>query len=231
MDDIRLLIVADDPLARAGLATLLADQPGCAIVGRISGETDVLAELDIYQPDALLWDLGWDPALVPPPPPQPAAPAPPERGSSLERLADVQSARADLPIVALLPDEEHAAEAWHAGARGLLLRDTTAEQLLAALQAVNQGLVSLDPVLMSALAEAWPDRSGQDGPLLETLTPRELEVLQLLAEGLPNKAIALRLDISEHTVKFHVNAILGKLNAQSRTEAVVRATRLGLLRF
>jgi two-component system nitrate/nitrite response regulator NarL len=64
---------------------------------------------------------------------------------------------------------------------------------------------------------------------VEDLTPRELEVLQLLAEGLPNKAIGLRLSISEHTVKFHVNAILGKLGAQSRTDAVVRATRLGLI--
>jgi DNA-binding NarL/FixJ family response regulator len=63
----------------------------------------------------------------------------------------------------------------------------------------------------------------------EALTPREQEVIQLLAEGLPNKTIADRLHISEHTVKFHVNAILSKLGAQSRTEAVVRATRLGLL--
>jgi DNA-binding NarL/FixJ family response regulator len=63
----------------------------------------------------------------------------------------------------------------------------------------------------------------------EALTPREQEVLQLLAEGLPNKTIADSLHISEHTVKFHVNAILSKLGAQSRTEAVVRATRLGLL--
>ena len=61
------------------------------------------------------------------------------------------------------------------------------------------------------------------------MTPRELEVLQLLAEGLANKAIALQLDISEHTVKYHVNAIMSKLNAQSRTEAVVRAARLGLI--
>jgi DNA-binding NarL/FixJ family response regulator len=63
----------------------------------------------------------------------------------------------------------------------------------------------------------------------EALTPRELEVLQLLAEGLPNKTIARQLSISEHTVKFHLNAIMSKLGAQSRTEAVVRATRLGLI--
>jgi two-component system nitrate/nitrite response regulator NarL len=66
------------------------------------------------------------------------------------------------------------------------------------------------------------------GPV-EELTPRELEVLRLMAEGLPNKTVALRLGISEHTVKFHVNAILGKLGVSSRTEAVVHATRLGLI--
>ena len=66
-------------------------------------------------------------------------------------------------------------------------------------------------------------------PLIESLTPREVEVLKLLAEGLSNRAIAFGLGISEHTVKFHVNAIMGKLGAQSRTEAAVRATQLGLL--
>ena len=76
-----------------------------------------------------------------------------------------------------------------------------------------------------ALFAAPPDSL----PPGQELTPRELEVLQLLAEGLANKAIALQLDISEHTVKFHVNAILAKLGVQSRTQAVVRATRLGLI--
>jgi two-component system nitrate/nitrite response regulator NarL len=94
------------------------------------------------------------------------------------------------------------------------------------LRAAAGGLIVLDPALAGAVLsarETSPDR------LVEELTPRELEVLQLLAEGLPNKAIGLRLEISEHTVKFHVNAILGKLGAQSRTEAVVRASRLGLI--
>jgi len=74
-----------------------------------------------------------------------------------------------------------------------------------------------------------PSRIDNIQKVLEELTAREMEVLQLLAEGLPNKSIAQRLDISEHTVKFHVNAILRKLEAQSRTEAVVQATRLGLI--
>ena len=85
-------------------------------------------------------------------------------------------------------------------------------------------------VLDSNLAAAvLPDKSEMPVPPVEELTPRELEVLGLLAEGLANKAIAYRLDISEHTVKFHVNSILSKLGAQSRTEAVIYATRLGLI--
>jgi DNA-binding NarL/FixJ family response regulator len=75
--------------------------------------------------------------------------------------------------------------------------------------------------------KTWDDREVESP--IEELTPRELAALRLLAEGLPNKTIALRLGISEHTVKFHVNAILGKLGVASRTEAVVRATRLGLI--
>jgi DNA-binding NarL/FixJ family response regulator len=141
----------------------------------------------------------------------------------MERLA---AARGSLPSVALLPDETHAAAAWAAGAQGLLLRDADAERLAAAVTAVAHGLTAFDSALVAALA---PVRDQAPLPAPETLTPRELEVLRLLAEGLSNKAIARRLGISEHTVKFHANAILGKLGAQSRTEAVVRATRLGLI--
>jgi DNA-binding NarL/FixJ family response regulator len=92
--------------------------------------------------------------------------------------------------------------------------------------AAAQGLVVLDPSLSNPALLA---RDPSSPSLVEELTPRELQVLELLAEGLPNKVIARRLGISDHTVKFHVNAVLGKLGAQSRTEAVVRATRLGLI--
>jgi DNA-binding NarL/FixJ family response regulator len=91
---------------------------------------------------------------------------------------------------------------------------------------VQQGLVVLAPEFATAQLTLPPAASLPPG---EALTPRELDVLQLLAEGLPNKTIADRLTISEHTVKFHVNALMGKLGAQSRTEAVVRAIRLGWL--
>ncbi len=206
MNDLRVLIVADDPLTRTGLATLLADQPGCVVVGQLDSEAAWPVDLSMYRPDILLWDLGWSPEAA---------------LAAAEEVTEV-----GLPVVGLIPDENHAAEAWGAGLRGLLLRNVDGETLLTALIAAAQELVTLDPLLAEALLRpALPDPP----PLVEALTPREAEVLQLLAEGLPNKAIARRLDISDHTVKFHVNAIMSKLGAQSRTEAVVRATRLGLI--
>jgi two-component system, NarL family, nitrate/nitrite response regulator NarL len=213
MPDLRVLIVADDPLARAGLATLLTHQPDCSVVGQVAAQADVLAGLHLYQPDVVVWDLGWEPT-----------PWPAEAPTDLERLAEVRDT--GQPVVALLSDDRYAAIVWASGVRGLLLRDVDAVTLTLALPAIAQGLVVCDAALVSGLL------SVRQSPLMsstEALTPREQEVIQLLAEGLPNKTIADRLHISEHTVKFHVNAILSKLGAQSRTEAVVRATRLGLL--
>jgi len=122
-------------------------------------------------------------------------------------------------------DATGAGEAWSAGARGLLPREADAETIAAAATAAANGLSVMHPEYVNTLALVNP-RSEAD---VEPLTAREREVLQLLAEGLPNKIIAARLKITDHTVKFHVNAIMTKLGVQSRTEAVVRATRLGLI--
>ena len=185
---------------------MLANEPNCNVVGRIAGESDIVAEANVYHPDVVIWDLGWDAS---------------QALEQLDTMCDL-----DLPIVALLPDSSPARSLWSAGIHSMLSRDVNPEKLVAAVQAAGQGLNVFEPELIPDLLVSQPaDRE----PLAEELTPREVEVLQLLAEGLPNKTIARRLNISEHTVKFHVNAILGKLNAQSRTEAAVRATRLGLL--
>jgi DNA-binding NarL/FixJ family response regulator len=202
-DDLRVLVVAGDPLARAGLSTLLADQ--CTVVGAVDSPT--AESIAAYNAAVLLWDLGYTPALA------------------IEQIADLRESGLDM--LALLPDESSAGEAWSAGVRGLLLRRAGGEMIAAGLTAVAQGLIVLDPAL-STLMLGTRDRATI-APLDDALTARELQVLQLLAEGLPNKVIAARLKISEHTVKFHVNAILSKLGVQSRTEAVVRAGRLGLI--
>ena len=206
MDDLKVLIIADDPLARAGLAALLSDQPHCTVVGQVAGDSDLSADLEAFRPDVLLWDLGWDTTVT------------------LESLADLPEDSP--PLVALLPDETHTVETWTAGALGLLLRNADTPSLVAALRTVASGIAAVDPRLVAAMVSA---RGTPQPAPAGVLTPRELEVLHLVAEGLPNKSIALRLGISDHTVKFHVNSIFGKLGAQSRTEAVIQATRLGLI--
>jgi two-component system nitrate/nitrite response regulator NarL len=197
---LRVLLVGDDPLARAGIAALLANRADLTLAGEAEPD-DAEAKVAATGPDVVLWDLG-------------------VAGGRPEPPAGAES----VPILALASDEAHAAEALRAGARGVLLRGAAREALAAALVAVARGLA----VLEAPYAGEW--LRPPDAPLAaEGLTPREREVLALLAEGLANKAIAARLGISEHTAKFHVNAILGKLGVESRAEAIVRAARLGLV--
>jgi two-component system nitrate/nitrite response regulator NarL len=124
----------------------------------------------------------------------------------------------------VLSDERSAHDALRSGARAFLPRDAGAEQIIAAIHAVAAGLVAF-PADEQAAFQAFPSEQ-----IAEPLTPRELEVLEMLAEGLTNKIIAHHLAISEHTAKFHVNSILAKLNAGTRTEAVMRGIRLGLVK-
>jgi two-component system nitrate/nitrite response regulator NarL len=208
-DSLRVLIVADDPLARTGLASILAVRSDFNVTGQIAAGSDLAESIGLYAPDVILWDLGWDPTI------------------GLERLAD--SGSLGVPILALLPDDTATINAWVAGARGLFLRSADIERIIAALPTVAANLIVLDPALGPALLAPRERAAHSPHDLPSELTARESEVLQFLAEGLPNKTIAQRLGISEHTVKFHVNAIMGKLGAQSRTDAVVRATRLGLV--
>jgi DNA-binding NarL/FixJ family response regulator len=202
---VRLVLIGEDPLARGGLHAQLERAPEVELRGSTSIDHLALALHD-HQPEAFIWDLGVDP-----------------RGA-LSRAASL--AQTGVPFVALLADEALAGEAVGAGAAGVLEREAPPDQIAAAAVAVAAGLV-VAPAGMAAAA-GLPRPSG-GAPPAEALTEREVEVMQLLSEGLSNKQIAARLEISEHTAKFHVNAILGKLGVQSRTEAVVRAARLGLV--
>lgn len=206
LPDLRVLIVGDNPFARAGLAGLLDGLADLLIVGQAAPDTGLGLALEAQTPEVVVWDMGWEP------------------GRALEQLASVRDDAP--PILVLLADAQRAADALAAGAAGVLLQETDPVVLSAALRAVAQGLLVLAPDLRGALLGA---PAAGDAPAVDALTARELEVVALLAEGLPNKGIAARLGISEHTVKFHVNAVMSKLGAQSRTEAVVRATRLGLI--
>jgi len=200
---VRVLILADDPLARAGLAALLGSAPTIAVTGQSGSDVDIAALLAAFQPDAVVWDLGWSPD---------------SQVAVLSRFVEEHTT----PVVALLATPSLAGAVRAVGVRGLLPRSASGAHMAAALSAVVQGLLVFDETLL-------PAPLSTDIELVEPLSSRELEVLRHLAEGLSNKEIARTLGISENTIKFHVNAILGKLGAQSRTEAVVRATRAGLL--
>lgn len=202
MSEVRVWVISDDPWARAGLATLLTGQ-GLEVIGQSPGEVEAGAEL----PDVIVWD--WTVQNE-------------KTLASLAGLSDV-----GVPVLALLNDETEAARVLSAGAQGVLLREDEPQTLSAAVRALAQGLMVLEPRLSSLMA--FPQPQGETEPLGEVLTPRELQVLHLLAEGLSNKQIAKRLEVSEHTAKFHVAAILSKLGVESRTEAAMRAVQLGLL--
>lgn len=130
------------------------------------------------------------------------------------------------PTLVLATDADQARVALEAGARGALSRAVSPGRLHAALLGVAEGLLVLDPSFEDALL---PDAPAEVRDPDHLLTPREAEVLPLLAEGLSNKDIALALAISEHTARFHVQALLSKMDAATRTEAVVRAIRWGVL--
>ncbi|GAB4511443.1 MAG: response regulator transcription factor [Anaerolineae bacterium] len=212
MPDTRVLVIANNLLARTGLAALLNTQETLYIVGQIAGEPETLAgDLAVYRPDVAVIDLGYEPLSLLP---------------RLNTLIEAQT-----PPVVLLPDSSTLSAVltllMEGSTYSLLLREAEPQLLAQAIIATANGLVTFDPLLA---AELLPETviTAPVNPV-ESLTPRESEVLHLLAQGMANKAIAQALSISPNTVKFHVNAILTKLDARSRTEAVVRATQLGLI--
>ena len=141
-------------------------------------------------------------------------------------LADaVDIERSSTPVVQLVPDGASAPAAINRGARAVLLQTASLRRIHTTLWAVAEGLF----VVEDEIAEQVVPNVRGSVELIEPLTQRELEVAQLLARGLTNKEIAQRLGITDHTVKFHLNGILRKLGVSSRTEAVVRAARLGVV--
>ncbi|HCG01677.1 MAG TPA: DNA-binding response regulator [Chloroflexi bacterium] len=205
----RVLIVAQASVVRAGLEAILGDAPGLQVVGTSATSSDLADQVESLQPDVIL-----------------AAPGGP--------LSETLSASKEgLPALVLLTDDSDGAAALDAlryGARAVLPRDAQPEEIVAAVQAAASGLTVLTvetsaPLLpyLSGIGRADSVNQG------EALTPREVEVLSMLAEGAGNKIIARRMGISEHTVKFHVGSIMGKLNAASRTEAVTVGIRRGLI--
>jgi NarL family two-component system response regulator YdfI len=151
--------------------------------------------------------------------------------SDFESAGRVLTAALGAPIV-LITDQLSRADLrrlLQSGVRAVLGRETAQHEVLAAVEAVSAGLTALAPEQMDLLLPSAPENDESEPWLHEALTARESEVLTMLAEGTSNKEIAARLNISEHTVKFHVSSILAKLGATTRTEAVSRGVRQGLI--
>jgi DNA-binding NarL/FixJ family response regulator len=203
---IRVVVVARYPSLRAGLRAMLDGAGSIRVAGELTALGDA-TELDVAAVDVLVVELGDEGDVD--------VAAELVRGSATVFLAE------DPALLRPLLSEEPQPRAY-------LLRGVGAEELTGAVLAVARGLVVADPAVWRELSRG----TAVSSPAREAaspLTEREREVLEFVAAGLPNKAIALRLGVSEHTVKFHVASILGKLGAASRTEAVTLAVRQGLL--
>jgi len=206
-----VLIVAPTAIARAKLAAVVgASKTLYPVVG--AADLSLPEHVEAAQYDVLLVDLGS------------------ERAAAWLRNLGAEPVP---PAIVLLTEEARrplGAEALRAGVRAVLPRHASGEEIIAAIEAAAAGLIVIHPDTVGAF-QPGPSASTRAGVVSarQPLTPREIEVLGMIAEGLGNKIIAARLGISEHTVKFHIASIFVKLNARSRTEAVTIGVRQGLL--
>lgn len=203
---IRVLVVSPYPAVRAGLRALL--EPG--------GEVEVVQAREGADPARVL-QAGVDVALV-------------DDADASPLLSSIERTAPGMGVVFLGGSVQAGAQGADGAPRGYLTRDASPEEIVSAVRSVAQGLTVIDPARLPELLQAATGPRAEP-PLVpeETLTPREQEVLQLMAAGLPNKTIAVQLGISDHTAKFHVSSVLAKTGAASRTEAVTTAARRGLL--
>jgi len=209
-ETIRILIADDHPVVRDGLVAILSTQDDFEVVGDAGNGRETVALVAERQPNVVLLDLEM-----------------PEM-DGVETLRQLRQAGADVRVIVFtaFDTDERILTAVQAGAQGYLLKGAPRQELFNAVRVVHSGGSLLQPIVASRLLQRVSQEPARP---VESLTPRELEVLERLAQGLQNKEIAAELVISERTVKFHVSAILGKLDAGNRTEAVAIAAQRGLI--
>jgi DNA-binding NarL/FixJ family response regulator len=217
-DRVRVLLADDETLVRAGLRMILEAEPDIEVVGEAADGADALTLCRQLRPDVALVDI------------------------RMPRVDGIQAARrivADpelrtrVVMLTTFDADEHVVAALRAGASGFLLKSMPREQLVTAVRAATNGDALLAPVLLRRLLDDFVDRAGAQPvavPGIEQLTPREEEVLRLIARGLSNAEIADRLVLGEGTVKTHVARVLAKLGVRDRVQAVVAAYESGLVR-
>lgn len=206
---IRVLVWAASRVTQAGLEAILDSDPRFEIARKSAQARTLMAAAQETEPDVILLDNG-------------------DAGRNTAASLD------DLPAVPVLVLTQASARReilrlLHGGVRGIVVRDASPHEITTALQAAADGLAVVSPEILEALFPPGEGAADDEPQMPEALTPREAEVLALLAAGASNKEIAGRLHVSEHTVKFHVSTILGKLGAATRAEAVARGYRRGLI--
>jgi len=211
MEIIRVLIADDHPLIRDSLRTLINTEPDLELVGEAANGEEVVKKADDLKPDVILMDL-----VMP-------------VKDGLQAISEIKRVHPEVSILVLtsFSDEEKVFPAIRAGALGYLLKDSSPIELLKAIHDVYHGQSSLHPSIALQLIREI-NRPSDLPPVKDPLSERELAVLKLIAQGLTNQEIAMRLVLSEWTVRTHVRNILGKLHVANRTQATLFALREGL---
>jgi NarL family two-component system response regulator LiaR len=208
---IRVLVVDDHAVVREGLRAFLDLQDGIEVVGEAEDGAGGVAAAERLRPDVILMDL-----VMP----------------QLDGVAAMRQLRERAPdarviVLTSFVDDERLLPAVRAGAAGYLLKNVEPQELARAVRAAHRGEAHIDPTVAARLVQQIAEHGAADDPI-ESLTPRERQVLELIARGLSNKRIALELGLSEKTVKTHVGHVLAKLGVTDRTQAALHAARAGL---
>jgi two-component system, NarL family, response regulator len=203
---IRVLVVDDHPIVRQGLVSILEDEPDMEIVGQASDGNEAIAQFRLHQPDVVLLDLRM-----------------PQLGG-VEVITAVRAEAPDANIIMLTiyDTDEAIYQGLRAGARAYLLKDTPCEEILEVIRAVYEGRRYISTMVGEKLA------ARMDKPIL---SDRERQVIDQMAKGKNNREIGAELNITEHTVRFHVNNVLSKLGANDRAHAIVLALRQGIVQL
>jgi DNA-binding NarL/FixJ family response regulator len=211
----RIVIADDHDLTRMGLRSLVSDERGLELVGEARDGREALELCRRLQPDMAILDVRM----------------PEMDGLTTTRLIKREMPRTAVLLVSLHATPEYIIEAMEAGASGYMLKEAPFSELAAAIRQVLRGESMLTEALAARMLRRLGKHAEANQPLLaDPLTPRELEVLRLVAQGKTNREIAARLMIAPGTVKLHVEHIISKLDVSDRTQAAVRAIQFGLLR-
>ena len=208
---IRILVADDHPMLREGLVAVLSTQPDFDVVGEAADGEEVVRLAERLEPDVILLDLEMPNV---------------DGVAALERLKE-SGAEARTVVFTAYDTDERVLAALRAGAKGYLLKGASRQEIFDAVRIVRSGGSLFGPGVTTRLLRRVEREEGSP----DALTPRELEVLWLVAEGLSNREVAARLFVTERTVKFHVSSLLHKLGAGNRTEAVRVAVRRGLIQL